>query len=184
MTTIKGFLKRFTAFELVVIALAAAFGIAVKPIVVPLSHIITGPLMLPGGVVAGGIYMLWIVLGIALIGKTGTGTLIGFVQAIMVMVTGAYGTHGALSIVTYTLPGLAADLVLVLSCGRYHTVTAMFIAGAAANITGTIMTTVMFFRLPLIPLLLGLCTAALSGGFGGIIAFKIAEQLKRYGLFR
>ena len=35
------FLSRFTMFDLVVIAMMASLGIAIKPVVVPLAHIIT-----------------------------------------------------------------------------------------------------------------------------------------------
>jgi len=183
MGRLSSFLRKFSMFELVVIALAADFGIAIKPIVVPLSHIITGPLLLPGGVVAGGFYMLWLVLGAALTGKAGTATIIGLVQAIMVMVSGAYGNHGVLSLITYTLPGLATDIVFILSRNRFKSPSFMFAAGAAANITGTLLSSFVFFRLPLIPLLLGLCTAALSGGLGGIVAYRIARQLEKYDIF-
>ncbi|HQJ37915.1 MAG TPA: ECF transporter S component, partial [Bacillota bacterium] len=101
----KKFLSRFTVYDLVVISLTAALGIGIKPIIVPLVHIITGPLYIPGGAAAGGFYMLWIVLGIGITRKTGTGTLIGLIQALLVIITGFYGTHGAASIITYTIPG-------------------------------------------------------------------------------
>ena len=70
------FLKRFSMLDLVVIALTSALGIGIKPIIVPLIHIVTGPLYIPGGAAAGGFYMLWIVLGIGITRKIGTGTLI------------------------------------------------------------------------------------------------------------
>jgi hypothetical protein len=38
----------------------------------------------------------------------------------------------------------------------------------------------IYFRLPLIPLVLSLSTAALSGGLGGLLAFKILEQLTMF----
>ncbi len=50
-------LNKFRLYDLVVIALMASLGIATKPIVVPLTHMITGPLFIPGGAVAGGLYM-------------------------------------------------------------------------------------------------------------------------------
>ena len=37
----------------------AACGLAIKTGVVPLAQMITGPLLIPGGVVAGGCYMLF-----------------------------------------------------------------------------------------------------------------------------
>lgn len=65
----KGLLKSFSIFEIVVIALMATIGIAIKPLISPLIHIITGPLYIPGGAVAGGFYMMWLILGAGLIGK-------------------------------------------------------------------------------------------------------------------
>lgn len=50
-------LGRFPISDLVIIAILSALGIATKPIIVPLVHIITGPLYIPGGAVAGGFYM-------------------------------------------------------------------------------------------------------------------------------
>ena len=49
----KKLINKFSTFELVLIALSAALGIAVKPVIVPLVHIITGPLYIPGGAAAG-----------------------------------------------------------------------------------------------------------------------------------
>ena len=62
----KEFLKKFRVYDLVIIAMMAAIGVAVKPLVVSLVHIVTGPLFLPGGVVAGGLYMMWLVMGAGL----------------------------------------------------------------------------------------------------------------------
>ena len=70
-------LDRFSLFDLIIIAMMEALGIAIKPVVVPLAHIITGPLFIPSGAVAGGFYMMWLVLGFGLTGKRGTAFLIG-----------------------------------------------------------------------------------------------------------
>lgn len=175
----KRFLNRFSMFDLVIIALTSALGIAIKPIIVPLIHIITGPLFIPGGAAAGGFYMLWLVLGIGITGKIGTGTLIGFIQALLVIITGAYGTHGAISIITYTLPGVMVDVGAKLARERFFSTTVFFILGLIANVSGTFLSSVAFFRLPLIPLLLSLSAASLSGGIGGLIAYKIVKELKK-----
>lgn len=155
----------------------AALGIATKPIIVPLTHIITGPLFIPGGAVAGGLYMMWIVLGGCLIRKKGAAFLIGFVQGIIVIVSGAYGTHGVASIITYTLPGLAIDLIWILIRSKGEKLLDCFIAGMVANITGTYLSNWMFFKLPWIPLIISLSSAALSGGLGGIIAYNIMIRI-------
>lgn len=175
------FLKRFSMFDLAVISLTAALGIGIKPIIVPLIHIITGPLYIPGGAAAGGFYMLWIVLGIGITRKIGTGTLIGLVQALLVIITGVYGTHGAVSIITYTVPGLLADIGAKLLRDNFISPWGFFTLGLLANVSGTFLSSMVFFRLPLIPMLLSLSVASLSGGLGGLIAYKIANSIDRQG---
>lgn len=176
------FLEKFTMFDLMVITMMAVLGVAIKPVVVPLAHIITGPLYVPGGVVAGGFYMLWIVLGRGLVGKNGAGTLIGLVQAILVIVLGIFGTHGAVSIITYVAPGLAVDLIYLVVRSGVNTPLGGFLGGVAANVTGTYLVNLTFFRLPWLPLVLGISAAALSGGLGGLIAYSLNKQLKKYKL--
>lgn len=173
--------NRFSMYELVVISLTAALGVGIKPIIVPLVHIITGPLYIPGGAAAGGFYMLWLVLGLGITRKIGTGTLIGLIQALLVMITGVYGNHGAVSLITYTIPGLFVDMGALLLGKNYATPSGFFILGLLANISGTFLSSMVFFRLPLIPLLLSISAASLSGGLGGLIAYKIMITINRQG---
>ena len=160
----------------------AALGIAVKPVVVPLVHIISTPLLIPGGALAGGLYMMWLVVAMALTGKRGTATLVAVVQAILVTVTGIAGSHGLMSLVSYTLPGIAVDLGLLIV--RHHAccMPCSFLAGVIANITGTAAVNMIFFMLPLVPLLLSLAVAALSGGVGGFLSFLLVKALGKYGI--
>ncbi|MDP1125447.1 hypothetical protein Q5O12_28410, partial [Klebsiella pneumoniae] len=66
---------------------------------------------------AGGFYMLWLVLGYGLTGnKRGTALLIGLVQGIVVLLQ-PYANHGAHSVVSYTAPGLAVEFVYFLLKG-------------------------------------------------------------------
>ncbi len=174
----KRFLKSFSIFNLIIIAVVSALGIATKPIVVPLIHVITGPLFIPGGAIAGGFYMFWIVLGAGLVKKAGTGTLIGIVQGILVIATGTMGTHGIMSIISYTLPGLASDMVFLLSKNkRYNSLHYVF-GCLAANVTGTIISNILFFRLPFATVILILSAAALSGTIGGLIAFSVNKSIE------
>jgi hypothetical protein len=174
------FLDKFSLYDLIVIAMMSALGIATKPIIVPLAHIVTGPLFIPSGAVAGGFYMLWLVLGFGITGKRGTMTLIGVVQAILVMATGIVGSHGVMSLVTYTMPGILADLGLLLIGHRVCCFPCAFLAGLLCNIAGTFMVNFVYFRLPVVPLVLSLSAAALSGGLGGLVAFKILQQIWKF----
>lgn len=173
-------LGRFTTRDLVLIAVLAALGIAVKPVVVPLAHLITAPLFIPGGALAGGLYMMWLVVGMGIVGKRGTATLIALVQALLVTFTGVVGSHGALSLVSYTAPGIVMDLGLLLVGHTACCLGCCVLAGILANVTGTLMVSLIFFRLPLIPLALAVSTAAFSGGVGGVIAWQVIRLLRRY----
>jgi hypothetical protein len=173
------FFDQFSLYDLIVIAMVSALGIATKPIIVPLAHIITGPLFIPSGAVSGGFYMMWLVLGYGITGKRWTMTLVSFVQAIQVTATGIVGSHGALSLFTYTAPGILADLGLLLIGHRVCCLPCAFLAGMLANMTGTIMVNFVYFRLPVIPLVLSVSAACLSGGLGGLLAFQILRQIRK-----
>ncbi|WP_326906671.1 ECF transporter S component [Sedimentibacter sp. MB31-C6] len=176
------FLKNYTLFNLIIIAIVSALGIATKPIVVPLVHIITGPLFIPGGAIAGGFYMFWVVLGTGIVKKTGTGTLIGIVQGILVIATGTMGTHGVMSLISYTLPGITVDIVFLFSKNKKYNSLHYILGCTVANITGTLISNILFFRLPLVTVVLILSVAALSGIVGGIIAYSIAKGLEKMNI--
>ena len=180
----KKLLSHFSVRDLVLIAAMAALGIAIKPVVVPLAHLVSTPLMIPGGALAGGLYMMWIVMAFGLTGKYGTATLVGLVQAILVMITGVSGSHGAMSLVSYTMPGILVDAVFLLLRRGIDSLPLAMLAGMLANLAGTVCVNLIFFSLPLIPLLLSLCVAAFSGGVGGVISWLLLGALGKYGIGR
>ena len=176
-----GFFQRFTLFELIIIAFLAAAGIAVKPLVAAVFQVLSGPF--PGGALAGGIYMLFIVLGGALVGKRGAATLVALVQSLMVLAFPVLGSHGALSLITYTVPGLMVDLLWLLFASRGAAFLPCFLGGVVANISGTFLTGLIILRLPLPILLFGLAPAAFSGGLGGLVAWQIVKHMKKLNVF-
>ena len=176
------FFNKFSVFDLVLLSLVAAAGIAVKPIVVSVSHLITGPLLIPGGALAGGFYMLFVVLGAALVGKRGSAFLICLVQCILVIASGVYGTHGIASLLTYVVPGLGVELVWLFTDSYGRSLIACFFGGIAANVTGVLLVNLVFFRLPFLPVILSAALAAFSGGIGGIIAWQIVKTIKKQNI--
>jgi hypothetical protein len=173
---------RFSVRDLVLIAAMAALGIAVKPIVVPLAHLISTPLMIPGGALAGGLYMMWMVVAMGLTGRRGTAFMVGLVQALLVMLTGVSGSHGAVSLLSYTLPGAVMDLGLLLARRKIDNVFCAFLAGILANVTGTAVVNLIFFSLPIVPLLLSLFVSAFSGALGGLLSWQLLKALARFGI--
>ncbi len=171
-------LKYFSLIDYILIAMLASMGIAIKTIIVPLAQIITGPLFIPGGVVAGGFYMSFLVLGVAITQKYGTATLIAITQGVVVAITGTMGSHGAVSILTYAFPGIALDIFYMISRHKSCCPICAFIGGAIANIAGSFAVNLAIFNLPFVPLMLSLSAASLSGGLGGLIAYAIGTNLR------
>ncbi len=174
-------LKRFSSKELITIALLAAIGIAIKPLVNPTIKMISAPLMLPGGSLAGGLYMMWLVLAIVMVPKTGTGLLFGIIQALVTFILGWFGNHGVLSLISYTAPGLVAD-ILNLPIKNSSRVTSMIALCAAANLSGSLIMSYVIFRMPFVPLIISSIVAVVSGSIGGLLAYLIHKQIKELGI--
>lgn len=175
--------KRFSTQDLIILASLAGIGIAVKPIVSPLSKLIATPLLLPGGSLAGGLYLMWMVLAVLIIGKFGTGAIFGLLQALIVMVVGIRGNQGLLSLLSYTLPGVVADLVYLLLREPDRLYTHLILC-ALANMTGAGVTAVLLFGHP-VPLVIGiLALACVSGCVGGALSFGIYKPLKHYRIIQ
>ena len=174
-----GFFQKFTLYELVVMAVMAALDIATKQIVAPLAHIVCGPFAIPSGALAGGFYMMWIIIGYGIVRKPGTAIIISIIQALLVIFTGVVGSHGIMSLFTYICPGLAVELVLIIIRHRCCCAGCCALAGIAANMTGTACVNIVFFRAPGVYLILVLAMAALSGLAGGITGWQLIKIFSR-----
>ncbi|MCL2235960.1 MAG: ECF transporter S component [Defluviitaleaceae bacterium] len=175
----RSLLAGFTILDLVVITVLSALGVAVGGIVGLLVRFVTGPLMIPGGAVAGGIYFMFLVLAVALTGKKSAAVLVGALQAIMVIVMPWAGNHGIATILTYTAPGVAIFLFLLIMRHNGCCKLCCFFAVMVANLTGVALVSGVVMQLPLVPMLLGLTLGALSGGLGGLLTWSLAKQLKK-----
>ena len=182
MSWLQKALRRFSVKELILIASMAALGLAVKAVVTPLIQLASAPLFIPGGALGGGLYMMWLVLAAGITGKRGSATLAALVQAILVILIGIGGSHGAFSLISYTLPGIAIDLWLTISRHRICCLPCAFISCILANLCGTIAVNMIFFSLPVIPLLLSLAAAAFSGGLGGVLSWHLLVALRKFDI--
>lgn len=170
--------KKFSVKDLILIAALAAIGIAIKPIVGPIVKMVSTPLGIPGGSFAGGFYMMWLVLAVMMVGKGGSGTIFGILQAIGVMIFPFAGNQGAISLITYTIPGLLADLIFFLFLYRRHLVAHLVIC-ALANVAGAVLSAVLIFRHPPLILIGIACIALASGIVGGYLSYSIYISLKK-----
>jgi hypothetical protein len=116
---------------------------------------------------------------VSLTGKKTAAPLCGFVQAIIVFVLGIGGNHGAMTIITYTMPGIAILLLFLILRHKGCCKLCCFFGCMIANLTGPVVVGWGVMALPMVPMALGLTLAALSGGLGGLLAWSLAKQLKK-----
>ena len=165
-----------TTLEDTFIILMAACGVGLKPVVGPLTRMLSSALFIPAGALGGMIYMVWPCLGLLVTRKTGTATAIGLLEAVIVLVTGIYGSHGILTLITYVVPCLVMDGVFMLS-GRGAITWLIFLPPACANCTGALLVGFLIMRMPVIPLLISLFPAFLAGGVSGFLARGLFQGL-------
>ena len=176
-------LIRFSTKNLLQISALSALAIATKPIITPLVHIVSAPLLIPGGSLAGGFYMMWLGLGYALTQKKGTAFLIALVQACVVLLSGSFGSHGIFSIISYTLPGVMVELA-ILFFPNYRLLGNQVLYCVTANVIGSLLVGWVILRLSIIPLAISVTIAAISGAIGGIIAFQIYKRLVHFNIIK
>ena len=182
----KRIFSRYSMREFIIIALFASIGIAVKPLISPFFKIMTGPLMIPGGVIVGGIYMMFPVLASGLTRGRISATLASTAQAALVIATGV-GSQGIISIITYIIPGITIDFIMLMFGfvqKMRASAAACFFACMFANVTGSFLVGAAIFAIPPIPLMLSLCAAALSGGVGGLTAYTVIKQIKKLNIVK
>jgi len=170
-------LKNFTPHDLILIACLSAIGLAIKPIINPMIHIVTSAIRVPGGSLSGGFLMMWMVLARVLVNKPGSALLFGVAQGLTVMLLGFFGSHGVFSIVSYALPGLVLEAVALIIKGRsLFTLCAYCVM---ANITGTMLVAIFIMQLPQLLMVIAGFTAILSGMMGGWLTQMVLVKLEK-----
>ena len=170
-------LKRFSTRDLIIITALVSLGIAIKPVVGPLSKLLSTPLGIPGGSFAGGFYMMWLSLAVCIVDRRFTGTLFGLLQAILVLMIGMAGKQGAFSLISYTLPGIIADMAFFIIKRPSKLFTHLTLC-ALANITGAVVTGLFFFRMPALMVGVSVAFSLASGIVGGYLAYGIYKALR------
>lgn len=166
------FLSKFSPFDLIIISLLSACGIAIKPFVRILTQMAVGT-FIPAGVVSGIIYMIWIVLPCAIVKKRGTAILVGIVQSVLVVVFDMLGNKGIANLLVYVVPGIALELGMLVVPKYIHSTISAFFAGMLANATGSYIMGAIFMRMPFAPLVFSIIVGGISGGIGGIIGYRL-----------
>ena len=171
--------KNLSTLEIIFIALMGAMGIAMKSIVGPVIKSVAAFFFLPTGAVAGMVYMIWPMLALLVTRRLGTATLVGLIEAFLVMATGLYGSHGILSLVTYILPCLCIDIGFI----PYHLTGRrifLLLPAALGNMCGTLLVGRIIMHLQWSPLLIGSSFAFIFGSTAGPIAYVLYRRFNGF----
>ena len=173
-------MKKASLKELLIYALCCDLGIFCKTLISPLSNTITGFLHIPGGV---GTSFSLMFLTVACVGfpHLGAGTLMGFIQAMIVLFLGRTGSMGALAPIGYIIPGMAMDLVCLFcrKCRMDAPLTAM-LANMCASAAACLSANMIVFGLRGTVLMLYLSTAMFFGAVCGLFASVLIHRLRPF----
>jgi energy-coupling factor transport system substrate-specific component len=178
------FIKAFSVYDMILIAMLVAITIAVKTIAGVLVRTITGPLGIPGGTLAGGFYMMWLPLSIALIGKRGAAFTVSLVETVILLITSTPGSHGIWTFLTYLTPALAVEAVMLFGSKNGYNILHFIVACAVANIIGTYGSNLLFFQMNGVALLFMLTAGGFSGAIGGVLGYLTFTQVEKTGLMK
>jgi ABC-type thiamin/hydroxymethylpyrimidine transport system permease subunit len=179
--TLRGGAGKRATVNLVIMALFASLGLATKNIVHPLVATLAGPLYIPTGALAGGVYMMWPVIAYGFVRKIGAATMVSLTQAFISLLL-PFGNFGLLSFVIYLAPGLAIDGFFLLSRHKACCAGCCLGAAAVANVVGTVLVGTLVLALPEFALLFIALVAAVSGCVGGLIANMLLVKTRKIGL--
>jgi ABC-type thiamin/hydroxymethylpyrimidine transport system permease subunit len=160
---------KIATIDLVLIALFASLGMASKTIIRPIIGPLAESVVIPGGGIVGGLYMMWPVMAYGLIRKPGAATATSLVQALIASLL-PYGNFGLFTFPIYLAPGLAIDGFFLLSRHKACCAACCVAATAIANVVGTIMVGYLILHLVLATMSFLVVLAAISGCIGGFIA--------------
>jgi hypothetical protein len=165
---------------MIFIALMGALGIALKPVVGPVVKSIAAFFVLPAGVIAGTVYMIWPMLALLVTHRRGTAVLVGLIEAFLVTFIGIYGSHGILSLVTYILPCLCIDIGFI-PFQKTGKRTFLLLPPALGNLCGALLVGRIIMHLQWSLLLPGLFFALFFGSIAGPIAYALYRRIQ--GIF-
>lgn len=166
-------MKKWNLRQLLFLMLCCDIGLFSKRLLSPVTILITDALRIPDGM-STGFSLMFLVVAAALVPGFGCAALMGAVQSMLAFALGMVGAMGALAPISYILPGLVIDLVLLLTRRTGVPVGGgMVAANALGSITACAAANVLVMHLPGKLLWLYLGTAGLSGMLFGLLGIRI-----------
>lgn len=163
---------------IIFMAICCDLGFFAKKLIAPVANIITNWLEIPGGVTTG-FSLMFLVITCLVINKFGCGILMGFVQSIIALSLGMIGSMGALTPISYIVPGLVIDLLVLLS-DRFtqNDNLKVPIINMIASISSCVVANVLVFKFFGPVLLIYVIVSAISGLAFGLLGAVILKRIK------
>lgn len=169
--------KTIQTRQLVFLSLCVCGGMIAKRVVTPVLNPLTDLIRLPGGGAAAAFSLLFIVLGCTVTDWPFAATLSALTQGALAFCLGMTGYQGAFTLLTYTVPGVATDIV------RWFTPRGseiyFFLSCCLGNLLCAVISNLLVFHLRSLTLLLWLLVAACFGGLAGMLGHLIYRRLKK-----
>ena len=160
-------------------ALCCACGFFGKTLISPVTNLLSDIIHIPGGF-GTAFSLMFLVVAAECVPKFGCCALMGLVQGLLAIATGRIGSMGILSPLGYILPGMAIDLVLLLSrrinLGRIWRAA---LANGLAAVTASLTANLIVFRLNGKALIAYLGTSMLCGLVCGLAGSRVAVLAER-----
>jgi hypothetical protein len=170
-------MKKMTVQQMVLLTFCLIAGMCAKKTVSTFANVITDFFRIPGGSLATGFSLAFLIFGTSLVPLPGSGTLMGIVQGMLSLILGMSGYQGAFCILTYMIPGITIDFcnkVIKKRSTSYFVITC-----SISNVVCSLFSNVLIFHLKGSAFILWVLMATVSGIMAGTIAKILDERLKK-----
>jgi hypothetical protein len=122
---------------------------------------------------------MFLVTAASVIPVFGCATIMGAVQSLLALCFGMTGSMGLLAPVGYIMPGIAIDLILLVSRKLTKDPSAgIMLSSIVSSVIACLTATVLVFRLSGIILLLYVFVSATSGSVCGLLAVSLVNRIR------
>lgn len=168
--------------HLAFLSICVALSLVTKRVISPVTNLLTDFLRIPGGGAATAFCLMFLVVGTAGSRWHWATTAAVFVQSLIAMALGFGANQGAFMLLTYTLPGVAVDLLRRFYPHRNKLYFAL--SCTAANGVSALLTTLLVFRLEGGVLALWMLVACAAGLLAGLLGELLFCRIVRISEFR
>lgn len=171
-------MKKLNLRAWIFMGLCCDFGLFAKKLISPAANLITESLHIPGGV-ATSFSLMFLVTAASVIPVFGCATIMGAVQSLLALCFGMTGSMGLLAPIGYIMPGIAIDLILLVSRKLTKDLSAgIMLSSIVSSVIACLTATVLVFRLSGIILLLYVFVSATSGSVCGLLAVSLVNRIR------